>query len=138
MSLQLPLHLLHKKWSFPLRIFSVNLTKSAGSADFVTFTEAIRNGKLHSLCSVWIFAIAGITLHSWLLIEINFNRFDEINAPQPTNVIAAINILLINSNILYYHSTLCLCFTPFCPTHKPLNFLKYLNISSISSTGIKS
>ena len=33
---------LHKKWSFPLRISSVNVTKSA-----VTFTEEIFNGKLH-------------------------------------------------------------------------------------------
>ena len=33
---------MHKKWSFPLRISSVNLTK---------FTEEILNGKLHFLCS---------------------------------------------------------------------------------------
>ena len=33
---------LHKKWSFPIRIFSV--------ADLVTFTEEILNGKLHFLC----------------------------------------------------------------------------------------
>ena len=32
-----------KKWSFPLRISSVN----------VTFTEEILNRKLHFLCSVW-------------------------------------------------------------------------------------
>ena len=32
----------HKKWSFPIRIFSV--------ADLVTFTEEILNGKLHFLC----------------------------------------------------------------------------------------
>ena len=38
-----------KKWSFPLRISSVNVTKFAG---LVTFTEKILNGKFHSLCSV--------------------------------------------------------------------------------------
>ena len=52
---------LHKKWSFPLRIPSVNVTKSAVSwhsflaqfaADLVTFTEAILNGKHHFLYSV--------------------------------------------------------------------------------------
>ena len=37
---------LHKKWSFPLRISSVNVTKSAGN--LVTFTEEILNGKLFS------------------------------------------------------------------------------------------
>ena len=37
---------LQKKWSFPLRISSVNL------ADLVTFTEEIRNRKLHFLWSV--------------------------------------------------------------------------------------
>ena len=39
---------LHKKWSFPLRISSVNVIKS----DLVTFTEEILNGKLRFLCSV--------------------------------------------------------------------------------------
>ena len=38
---------LNKKWSFPLRIFSVNVT-----ADLVTYTEEILIGKLHFLCSV--------------------------------------------------------------------------------------
>ena len=33
---------------FPLRISSINVTKSA----VVTFTEEIRKGKLHFLCSV--------------------------------------------------------------------------------------
>ena len=42
---------LHKKRSFPLRIFSVNATKSTGNANLVTFTEEILNGKLHFLCS---------------------------------------------------------------------------------------
>ena len=43
---------LHKKWSFPLRISSINLTKSAGNCDLVTFTEEILHGKFHFLCSV--------------------------------------------------------------------------------------
>ena len=52
---------LHKKWSFPLRIPSVNVTKSEVSwhsfmaqftADLVTFTEEILDGKLHFLYSV--------------------------------------------------------------------------------------
>ena len=50
---------LHKKWSFPLRISSVNVTKSAFFCRFpafpafsaVTFTEEILNGKLHFLCN---------------------------------------------------------------------------------------
>ena len=37
-----------KKWSFPLRISSVNVTKSAV---LVSFTEETLNGKLHFLCS---------------------------------------------------------------------------------------
>ena len=42
-----------KKSSFPLRISSVNVTKSAVSSyQMVTFTEEILNGKLHFLCSV--------------------------------------------------------------------------------------
>ena len=42
---------LHKKWSLPLRISSVNVTKSAGNCGFSTFTEEILNGKLQFLCS---------------------------------------------------------------------------------------
>ena len=45
---------LHKKWSFPLRISSVNVTKSTVSCGFglVIFTEEILNGELHFLWSV--------------------------------------------------------------------------------------
>ena len=40
--------LLQKKWSFPLKISSVNMTKP----DLIIFTEEILNGKLHFWCSV--------------------------------------------------------------------------------------
>ena len=40
-----------KKWSFPLRISSVNVTKSAGN--WRNLTEEILNGKLHFLCSLF-------------------------------------------------------------------------------------
>ena len=39
---------LHEKWSFPLRISSVNVTKSA---DLVTCTYETLDGKLHVLCN---------------------------------------------------------------------------------------
>ena len=44
---------LHKKESFPIKISSVNMTKSAVSCFFsvVTFTEEINNARLHFLCS---------------------------------------------------------------------------------------
>ena len=41
---------LHKKWKFPLRISSVNMTKSLETSDLVTLTEEIFIGKLHFLC----------------------------------------------------------------------------------------
>ena len=43
---------LHKKWSFPLRICLLNVTNLQKTANLVTFTEEILNGKLHFLCSV--------------------------------------------------------------------------------------
>ena len=46
------LKIMNKNWSFPLRISSVNVTKSAVPADLVTFIEEILNGKLHFLCSL--------------------------------------------------------------------------------------
>ena len=41
-----------KKLSFPLRTSSVNVTKSEGTVDLVTFTEEMLNRKVHFLCSV--------------------------------------------------------------------------------------
>ena len=38
---------LYKKWGFPLKISSVNVTKSAVWADLLTFAEKILNGKLN-------------------------------------------------------------------------------------------
>ena len=46
--------LLHKNLSFPLRISSVNMTKSTVFCDLVTFTEEILNGKLHLLCNEFV------------------------------------------------------------------------------------
>ena len=40
-----------KKRSFPLRISSGNVTILRFSADLLTFTEEILNGKIHFLCS---------------------------------------------------------------------------------------
>ena len=42
---------LHNKWSFPLRISSVDVTKSAISTDGATFTKKVLNEKLHFSCS---------------------------------------------------------------------------------------
>ena len=47
------LYSLHKKINFPLRISSLNVTKSAVSRDLVTFTEEILIGKLH-VCTVTV------------------------------------------------------------------------------------
>ena len=54
---------LHRKWSFPLMISSVNVIKLQFHVDLVTFTEEILNTKPHYLCSVLV---------SWL----NFIRHD--------------------------------------------------------------
>ena len=47
---------LDKKWSFPLRISSVNMTKSRGNYDLVTFIKEILNGKLYILCVIISFS----------------------------------------------------------------------------------
>ena len=60
---------LHRKWSRPLRISPVNVTKSA-----VIFTEEILNGKLHSLCSV---------LSGWLNLKLVY-FLQEDTAEQST------------------------------------------------------
>ena len=46
-----------QKWSFPLRISSVNVTKSAGICGFGHIDWKNLNGKLHFLCSVYTFSV---------------------------------------------------------------------------------
>ena len=41
-----------EKWSFQLKISSVNVTKSPGNCGFGHISEEMLNGKLHFLCSV--------------------------------------------------------------------------------------
>ena len=45
------IHSLHKKWNFPLKISSIMWSNPQFSADLVTFTEEIHNGKFHFLYS---------------------------------------------------------------------------------------
>ena len=58
---------LHKKWGFPLRISSVNVTKS----DLAIFTEEILDGKLHSLCS-------DVSIVGFLFLFLSFELFREM------------------------------------------------------------
>ena len=64
---------LHKKWSFPLRISSVN---------FVTFTEEILNRKLHFLYSEKRKTYLKEKLHSIVIGPLNINplrnKFDSL------------------------------------------------------------
>ena len=43
-----------KKWSFLLKISSVNVTNSTGNCGFGHISEEVLNGNLHILCSVCI------------------------------------------------------------------------------------
>ena len=61
--------IMHKKSSFPLRIVLVNVTKSTA---LVTFTEEIRNGKLHFFCRVNYIAMSG-TFSEFCKIAFLFN-----------------------------------------------------------------
>ena len=63
--------LLHKKWNFPLRISSVNVTKSAGNCGF---GQIFLNGKFHFLSSVWQF---WKTKHGDLLLTDYSNHYQN-------------------------------------------------------------
>ena len=68
----------HKKSSFPLRMSSVNVTKSP--VDLVTLTNEILNGKLHFLSrEVWIFFF---TSKKWLVPKNKFKNKTAINQKQ--------------------------------------------------------
>ena len=63
-----------KKWSFPWRISSVNVTRSAGN---FTFTEENLNRKLYFLCSIYSEISAGqkfYAAHLELLSKSNFRK----------------------------------------------------------------
>ena len=75
---------LHKnRWSFPLRISSVNVTKSTVSCNFFTFTEEILNGKLHFLCcegaALWI---EGIGIQTQRLVSTRFTEQISLQGSQ--------------------------------------------------------
>ena len=70
-------HSLHKKWGFPLRISSVNVTRSAVSWVFGHITEEILNGKLHFLCSDFGFCqrhIKSKVFNKWLHCHISIKK----------------------------------------------------------------
>ena len=53
---------LHKKWSFPLRSSSVNVTKSEGNCEFGHISEEILNENLHFLCSACFLTVENLQL----------------------------------------------------------------------------
>ena len=61
---------LHKEWNFPLRISSINVTKSAVSSGLVMFTEEIHNGKLHFLCSTFSWSYWELAIKSSIAVVI--------------------------------------------------------------------
>ena len=73
---------LHKKWSFPWGNSSENVGPNPQeTADLVTFTEEILNGKIHFLggdSNSWLytigckFIIVGWVIHFWMLNDFNF------------------------------------------------------------------
>ena len=82
-------HSLHKKWNFPLRCFSVNVTKSAVSSRFDTFTELILNEKLHLLCSECF-------LCRWAIVSTTYKKFLNTHTMKasPTAMNIPINLKL--------------------------------------------
>ena len=72
-----------QKWSFLLRISSVMWPNLQFSADLVTFTEDILNGKLHFLCSLggllYSILLFPYTLQALSHLQHKLNKFHENN-----------------------------------------------------------
>ena len=103
---------LHKKWNFPLRISSVNATKLAETADLVTFTEEIGNGKLQFF--VRCLLLFSYTIFIFLQFDIGIDKC-EIITRKPvqsglifTNWSRRINIFRIIVSKALLSSTICL------------------------------
>ena len=104
---------LHKKLSFPLRVFSENVTKSA--ADLDTFPEEIPDGRLHFLCSVrhseyvldvfWTTHVSSIYV---LCPGRTYGKADHI----PSNFLMAVVLYKFS---LVHSWKLCLILTHFSP-----------------------
>ena len=87
---------MYQKWSLPLTISSVNITKSAIPLNLATFPEGILNEKLHFLCSFnkgkkgafsrpepWTFGVLTMDFRFLLLfqkVEMEWQIIQEINS----------------------------------------------------------
>ena len=71
---------LHKKWSFSLRISSVNVTKSTENCRFGHIYWKNPDGKLHFLCSDGLALLLVVT---WLTLHRNiaFSRYGQVLFP---------------------------------------------------------
>ena len=74
---------MHKKWSLPLGISSVNATKS----DLLTFTEETINRKLHFLCSMSSVNNVGLHLSAyqinhWFMLGIQAHQVKNLGVHQ--------------------------------------------------------
>ena len=78
---------LHKKWSFPIRTSSVNMSKSTVRTDLVT--EETLNGKLHFLCS----DINGIQETEKYCAYFTFNALRSLSKLCPISMVAGSNRL---------------------------------------------
>ena len=69
----------HKKWSFPLRISSVNVTESTGICGFGHIYWRILKKKLHFLCSVCLLKSIVINLFKFNTIAVKQSSFISSN-----------------------------------------------------------
>ena len=72
---------LHRKCSFPLRLSSVNVTKSAGNCGFGHITEKILNGKLY-LKTIFDFFVTKYSAHCLFLNPLTTNVHHHIETNQ--------------------------------------------------------
>ena len=99
---------LHKKWSFPLKISSVNVNVNP---DLVTFTEEIFNGKFNFLCSE---SCSNCIPHNMVL------RFSMLKCKCLCPVI--LNLKLVSA--IFYQIFI------FSPNDRPSKIMKNIFISS--------
>ena len=81
---------LHKKWRFPLRISSVNVTKSAVSCYLVTFTVELLNGKFD-----FCFLCSGCIYCYYLMIKLLLKRETCNNKKAPATIVLKLLVVKI-------------------------------------------
>ena len=102
---------LHKNWSFPLSISSVNVIKSAGNCEFGHIYWKILNGKLHFLYSMGLNWVHRTNIKDSIVISLPSSSRISLKRSRLRNKTAfTVYVIYIQYMLCYISSVNSLCY----------------------------